>query len=117
MYFDNVGGETLDVALSQLAMLGRVVLCGAIATYDDDELRPGPKHYLNLLLKRGRMEGFIILDYMPRATEAIMQLWSWVQGGQIAFRVDVMRGFESAPRALMRLFSGENLGKQLVDLR
>jgi NADPH-dependent curcumin reductase len=117
VYFDNVGGDILDVALTQLAMRGRIVLCGAIATYNDDELRPGPKHYMNLLLKRGRMEGFLVLDYMPRALEAGMQLWSWVQAGQIAFQVDVVRGLENAPRALMRLFSGENRGKQLVDLR
>jgi NADPH-dependent curcumin reductase len=117
VYFDNVGGDILDTSLTQLAMRGRVVLCGAIATYNDDELRPGPKHYMNLLLKRGRMEGFLVLDYMPRALEAGMQLWSWVQAGQIAFQVDVVRGLENAPRALMRLFSGENRGKQLVDLR
>jgi len=116
VYFDNVGGDILDVALAQLAMRGRVVLCGAIATYNDDELRPGPKHYLNLLLKRGRMEGFLVLDYLPRAVEAGMQLWAWVQAGQIEFQVDVVRGLENAPRALMRLFSGENKGKQLVRI-
>ena len=116
VYFDNVGGETLDIALSQLAMHGRVVLCGAIATYGDAELRPGPKHYLNLLLKRGRMEGFLVLDYWPRALEAGAQIWSWVQAGRIAFQVDVVHGLENAPRALMRLFSGENRGKQLVRI-
>src|SRR6202030_2044729 len=79
VYFDNVGGDLLDIALTQLAMRGRVLLCGAIATYNDADLRPGPKHYLNLLLKRGRMEGFIVVDYMKRAPEAFMQLFSWVQ--------------------------------------
>jgi NADPH-dependent curcumin reductase CurA len=116
VYFDNVGGETLDTALAQLAMGGRVVLCGAIATYNDTDLRPGPKHYLNLLLKRGRMEGFLVLDYLPRALEAVMQLWTWVREGQIAHRVDVAEGLESAPRALMRLFTGDNQGKQLVRI-
>jgi NADPH-dependent curcumin reductase CurA len=114
VYFDNVGGETLDLALVHLAMHGRIVLCGAISTYEDSELRPGPKHYMNLLLKRGRMEGFLVMDYMPRAAEASMQLWSWVRAGQIEFQVDVVRGLENAPRALMRLFSGQNRGKQLV---
>jgi NADPH-dependent curcumin reductase len=114
VYFDNVGGEILDIALAQLAMRGRVVLCGAIATYNDEELRPGPKHYLNLLLKRGRMEGFLVLDYLPRAAEAVMALWGWVQAGELVYRVDVARGLESAPGALRRLFSGENQGKQLV---
>jgi NADPH-dependent curcumin reductase CurA len=116
VYFDNVGGDLLDVALAQLAMRGRIVLCGAISTYNDGELRPGPKHYLNLLLKRGRMEGFLVLDYMPRALEAVMQLWQWVQAGEIKDRVDVMRGFENAPKALRRLFTGENNGKQLLRI-
>jgi NADPH-dependent curcumin reductase CurA len=116
VYFDNVGGDILDAALAQLAMRGRVVLCGAIATYNDAEQRPGPKNYLNLLVKRGRMEGFIILDYMARAAEAVMPLWGWVQGGEIAYEVDVQHGFENAPRALKRLFLGENTGKQLVRI-
>ena len=116
VYFDNVGGDILDIALAQLAMHGRVVLCGAIATYNDAELRPGPKHYLNLLLKRGRMEGFLVLDYLPRAAEAVMQLWQWVQAGEIKDRVDVMHGLENAPRALIRLFTGENRGKQLLRI-
>ncbi|HEY3821499.1 MAG TPA: NADP-dependent oxidoreductase [Polyangiaceae bacterium] len=116
VYFDNVGGDILDIALAQLAMHGRVVLCGAIATYNDAELRPGPKHYLNLLLKRGRMEGFLVLDYLPRAAEAVMQLWQWVQGGELKDRVDVMHGLENAPRALRRLFTGENQGKQLLRI-
>ncbi len=116
VYFDNVGGDILDTALAQLAMFGRVVLCGAIATYNDAELRPGPKHYLNLLLKRGRMEGFLVLDYLPRAAEAVMQLWQWVQSGELKDRVDVMQGLENAPRALRRLFTGENQGKQLLRI-
>jgi NADPH-dependent curcumin reductase len=116
VYFDNVGGDILDIALAQLAMNGRVVLCGAIATYNDAELRPGPKHYLNLLIKRGRMEGFLVLDYLPRAAEAVMQLWQWVQSGELKDRVDVMHGLENAPRALLRLFTGDNQGKQLLRI-
>ncbi len=116
VYFDNVGGDLLDVALSQLAMHGRIVLCGAIATYNDSDLRPGPKHYLNLLVKRGRMEGFLVLDYLPRAAEAVMQLWQWVRAGEIKDRVDVMQGLENAPKALQRLFTGDNQGKQLLRI-
>jgi NADPH-dependent curcumin reductase CurA len=116
VYFDNVGGDLLDIALAQLAMRGRVVLCGAIAAYNDADLRPGPKHYLNLLLKRGRMEGFIVVDYMKRAPEAVMQLFAWVQSGELVNRVDVQEGLENAPRALRRLFLGENQGKQLLKI-
>jgi NADPH-dependent curcumin reductase CurA len=116
VYFDNVGGELLDVALSQLAMRGRIVLCGAIATYNDEKLRPGPKNYLNLIIKRGRMEGFLVFDYLARAPEAVMQLFSWVQEGKLVDRVDVQEGLENAPRALGRLFCGDNQGKQLVKI-
>jgi len=116
VYFDNVGGDILDAALGQLAMRGRVVLCGAISTYNDAELRPGPKNYLNLLIKRGRMEGFIVLDYMARAAEAVMALYGWVRSGELKDRVDVMVGLENAPKALRRLFTGENIGKQLLRI-
>jgi NADPH-dependent curcumin reductase CurA len=116
IFFDNVGGDILDHALARLAMRGRVILCGAIATYDDDKLRPGPKHYLNLLLKRGRMEGFLVFDYLSRAPEAVMQLSQWLQEGKLVHRVDVEHGLEKAPSALRRLFTGANAGKQLVKI-
>jgi NADPH-dependent curcumin reductase CurA len=116
VYFDNVGGDLLDVALVQLAMRGRIVLCGAIATYNDDSLRPGPKHYMNLLLKRGRMEGFLIFDYAKRMPEAVGELAGWVKTGQLTNRVDVLEGLENAPAALRRLFDGANLGKQLLKI-
>lgn len=116
IYFDNVGGDLLDVALAQLAMRGRIVICGAIASYNDTELRPGPKNYMNLLVKRGRMEGFLVMDYLTRAPEAVMQLFGWIQENKLVDRVDVQHGLENAPRALMRLFLGENRGKQLVKI-
>jgi len=115
VYFDNVGGAILDHALACLAMHGRVVLCGAIATYNDDAL-VGPKNYLNLLLKRGRMEGFIILDYLARAGPALAQLAGWLKAGELVDRVDVLEGFENVPKALVRLFAGANQGKQLVKI-
>jgi len=116
VYFDNVGGPLLDVALAQLAMRGRIVLCGAIATYNDAEIPPGPKNYLSLLINRGRMEGFIVSDYMSRAPEAVLQIMTWVSSGQIVDRVDVQEGLENAPRTLQRLFLGENRGKQLLKI-
>lgn len=116
VYFDNVGGDLLDTALARLAMRGRIVLCGAIAAYNDTDLRPGPKNYSNLIIKRGRMEGFLVFDYMKRAPEAVMELWGWIQAGQLHHQVDVKEGLENAPAALRRLFVGENIGKQLVKI-
>jgi NADPH-dependent curcumin reductase CurA len=114
VFFDNVGGPILDAALEHLALRGRVVLCGAISRYNDAGPSPGPGNYLNLLVRRGRMEGFIVLDYLPRAAEAVTALAGWLREGKLKDRVDVQEGFEQAPAALARLFSGENRGKQLV---
>jgi NADPH-dependent curcumin reductase CurA len=116
VFFDNVGGAQLDIALANLAMKGRVVICGAIAGYNDGELGPGPKNYLNLLLKRGRMEGFLVSDYMSRAAAAVMELGGWVREGKIVDRIDMQEGLENAPRTLRRLFTGENQGKQLLKI-
>ena len=116
IYFDNVGGEILDAALARLAFKGRVVLCGAIADYNRSELGPGPRNYLNLLLQRGRMEGFIILDFLERAGEAVAELGRWVAAGEIKVEVDIQEGLENAPRTLRRLFTGANRGKQLLRI-
>jgi NADPH-dependent curcumin reductase CurA len=114
IFFDNVGGPVLDAALARLAMRGRVVLCGGIANYNATEPAPGPKNYMNLVRQRGRMEGFIVLDYFPRAAEAIGALAGWVQSGQLKTKVDVQHGLENAPATLRRLFEGRNDGKQLL---
>ena len=116
VYFDNVGGEILDAALARLALKGRVVLCGAIADYNRSELAPGPRHYLNLLLQRGRMEGFIFTDYMPRFPEAIAQLGEWVAAGTLKYAVDIVNGLEAAPSAINKLFTGANSGKLIVKI-
>jgi NADPH-dependent curcumin reductase CurA len=116
VFFDNVGGAILDAALALLAMRGRVVLCGAISRYNDLVAQPGPRNYLNLLIRRGRMEGFIVLDYLPRAAEALTELAVWMRDARLKDRVDVQHGLENAPAALARLFTGENVGKQLVRI-
>ncbi len=117
VFFDNVGGGMLEAALAHLAMRARVVICGAIADYNRSRPPRGPRNYLNLLLKRGRMEGFLVLDYASRAGEAVQDLARWVETGEIRYQVDVVEGLENAPRALRRLFTGENIGKQLVRVQ
>jgi NADPH-dependent curcumin reductase len=116
IYWDNVGGRILDAALMHLALRGRVVLCGAISSYNDDAAVPGPRNYLQLLIKRGRMEGFVVMDFMPRAAEAIQALAGWLKEGKLKDRVDVQHGLENAPASVQRLFKGENLGKQLLKI-
>ncbi len=114
LYFDNVGGELLDIALGQLALRGRVVLCGAISTYNDRERAAGPSNYRNLITRRGRMEGFIIIDYASRFAEAQAALATWVFEGRIKHKEHLVEGLERAPDALNLLFTGGNTGKVVV---
>lgn len=116
-YFDNVGGPTLDACLTNLAMRGKVVLCGGISSgYGADDLPPGPKNYMQLVIMRGRMEGFIVLDYAARFGAAVEELSAWMTAGKIVSEEDVQVGLEQAPATLRRLFEGKNLGKQLLRL-
>ena len=116
VYFDNVGGDILEAALDHLAMNARVVLCGGIAAYNDTQPRPGPRNLMNLVIQRGRMEGFIVVDYLARMQEAIVPLTAWTKSGELVHQEDVQEGFDSIPDTLNRLFTGKNLGKQLQKL-
>ena len=116
VYFDNVGGEILDAALANIAMGARIVCCGAVSSYSDFEHRHGLRNYIQLIPRRATMRGFLVFDHMDRVPEAIGELATWASEGKIKNQVDVVEGLENAPDALRRLFTGENLGKQLVKL-
>lgn len=116
IFFDNVGGEILDAVLAQIAMKARIVLCGGISRYNDEELQPGPKNYFNLILQRARMEGFILVDYYRRFAEGVQELNGWLDSGQLVHQEDIQEGFANAPRTFLRLFEGKNLGKQLLKI-
>jgi len=113
LYFDNVGGEILNDCLAQLALRGRVVLCGAISTYNTAEVT-GPSNYRRLISHRGRMEGFIILDYLDRFAQAQGAMFEWLAAGKIRHATHMVDGLESAPDALNLLFTGGNTGKVIV---
>ncbi len=116
VYFDNVGGEILDTCLAQLALKGRVVLCGAISTYADDGKPVGPGNYRNLIVKRARMEGFLVLDYLDRFGEGQADMFTWVLEGKVKHAVHVVEGLERALEALNLLFTGGNTGKVIVKV-
>jgi NADPH-dependent curcumin reductase CurA len=116
VYFDNVGGETLDLVLANLAVRGRVVMCGAISVYNDFESVPALRNYNRLMVVRGRIEGILVTDYAAHFGTAARELAGWVAAGKLRNQVDVVDGLENAPEAFRRLFTGENLGKQLVRL-
>jgi hypothetical protein len=116
VFFDNVGGGILDAVLAQIADRARIVLCGGISAYNEKELPPGPRNLLALVVRRARMEGFIVLDYLPRMGEGIQALLGWVSRGEIRFQEDVQEGFENIPKTFLRLFQGRNRGKQLLKV-
>ena len=116
LYFDNVGGSILNDCLANLAMRGRVVLCGAISNYNSDGPPQGPSNYLSLLIRRGRMEGFLIFDYLDRFPAAQMKVAGWIAEGKIKAAEHIVHGLENAPDALNLLFSGGNTGKVIVAL-
>jgi NADPH-dependent curcumin reductase CurA len=118
IYFDNVGGPTLDAALAFMAMHGRVVLCGAISQYTSlEQGSDGPDNYLALLLKRGRMEGFIVLDHYPDLRAGMeAELIEWLKAGRMRYRDQEIAGLESAMTAINMLYDGRNTGKLLVKI-
>ncbi len=116
VYFDNVGGEILDAVLANMAMHARIVICGAVSGYSGFEERYGLRNYHMLIMRRGTMRGFLVFDFMDRAMDAIGELAAWAGEGKIKNQVDVVEGLENAPEALARLFTGENLGKQLIKV-
>lgn len=116
VFFDNVGGDTLEAALDHLALKARVVLCGSISSYNAEEAPPGPRNLMNLVIQRARMEGFLVLDYLDRFPEAALDLAVWVAEGKIRHRVDIVEGLEATPSAMNRLFDGTNTGKLIVHV-
>jgi NADPH-dependent curcumin reductase CurA len=116
VYFDNVGGDILDAALEEMKDFGRIVACGMISGYTALERPPGPRNIFRIVTKRLRMQGFIVIDFLPRFAEAALQLGVWAAEGKIQNRVHVVDGFLSAPRAVNMLFTGENTGKLVVKV-
>jgi NADPH-dependent curcumin reductase CurA len=117
VYFDNVGGEILDLALTRLAMKARVVICGAISQYNSAARPQGPSNYMVLLVRRARMEGFVVFDYAKRYAEAAQEIAGWIAQGSIKSQEHVVRGsIDDFPETLQMLFRGENLGKLVLEL-
>jgi NADPH-dependent curcumin reductase len=115
VFFDNVGGEALEAALSRLARGARVVICGAVSQYNAaGELR-GPANYMQLLVARASMTGFVIFDYADRYGEGVAQLANWLRSGELRSREEVIHGdVGDFPEVLLALFRGHNTGKLVL---
>jgi NADPH:quinone reductase len=116
VYFDNVGGPITDAILLNLALNARISICGQIALYNAARPEMGPRLLQQLIIKRARMQGFLVLDYMPRFAEALSRLAPWYAAGKIKMRETVTEGLENAPTAFMGMMRGANIGKQLVRI-
>jgi NADPH-dependent curcumin reductase CurA len=117
VFFDNVGGEVLDAVLTRLNRHARVVICGAISQYNATEKVTGPSNYMQLLVTRSRMEGFVVFDYAGRYADAARELAQWLAEGKLVAREEIVSGGVAAfPDALGRLFAGENTGKLILAL-
>jgi NADPH-dependent curcumin reductase CurA len=116
VFWDNVGGDILDIALNNLAKQARIVLCGGISRYNATGPLAGPANYFNLIFRNASMQGFVLSDYHQLFPEAVETLSAYLQSGQLKHAEDILEGFEQTPRAIIRLFRGENTGKQMVRL-
>lgn len=114
VFFDNVGGETLNTVLPMLRMHGRVVICGAISQYNNTGPVTGPSNYMSLLVSRARMEGFVVFDYAKRYPEAVAAMVGWIADGRLKSQEQIEDGIENFPAALLKLFEGGNFGKLIL---
>ncbi len=116
IYFDNVGGEILDTVLTRINRKARIIICGAISQYNNTTAVQGPKNYLSLLVNRARMEGIVVFDYANRYPVAVAEMAAYLKDGRMKSKEDIVQGLEHFPEALLKLFSGENFGKLVLQV-
>ncbi len=115
-YFDNVGGPLLDAVLPNMAHYGRVAVCGMVAAYDNDAPLPGPARFDQVLMRRLRIEGFFIPDFLHRGAEFLPTLREWVDAGTLTVNLDETQGLENTLAAYRRMLSGKAIGKVIVKV-
>lgn len=116
VYFDNVGGDILDVVLTLINMKAKIVICGAISQYNNKTQIKGPSNYLSLLVNRASMEGMVVFDFASRYSEAAQQLGIWLSEGKLKSKEDIHEGIEKFHETFLRLFSGEKVGKLVLKV-
>ncbi len=116
VYFDNVGGEILDMVLAKITRGARIIICGAISQYNNTTPVKGPANYLSLLVNRARMEGIVVFDYADRYHLGVAEMAGYLKAGTMKSREDVVVGLENFPETLLKLFNGENFGKLVLEV-
>ena len=116
VYFDNVGGEITDAVFPNLNLGARIAICGQISQYNLIERELGPRLFQYFIVKRIRMQGFLVFDFINRYQEGLQQMTKWLHAGKLKYRETVVDGFENAPTAFIDMLKGGNIGKQLVKV-
>ena len=116
VYFDNVGGETLDAAMQQINKNGRVIQCGAISIYNETEVPQGPRYEGILIRKTVLIQGFLVRDHQDDYPKAIEHLIAWLNSGELHHEETIVKGFQNIPQAFLDLFEGKNKGKMVVKI-
>ena len=116
VYFDNVGGEILDAALTKIRLNARIVICGAISQYNNKETVVGPSNYLSLLVNRATMQGMVVFDYANDYSKAAIEMGMWMMQGELSSKEDVYEGIENFHEIFLRLFTGEKMGKLVLKI-
>ena len=116
IYFDNVGGPISDAVHRNINQFGRIIVCGAISTYNATELPMGPRVEGFLIKKSALMQGFIVSDFSDKFPEGTQHLGQWLKEGKLTYKETVVEGFDSIPQAFIDLFSGKNTGKMIIKV-
>ena len=116
VYFDNVGGEALEAALSALRVHGRIIACGGISGYNDEKPRPGPSNLFNITTKRLTVKGLMVFDWLDRQAEFETEVGGYFKAGKVKHKETVVKGIDQAVDAFLGLFQGRNVGKMVVEL-
>ena len=116
VYFDNVGGKITDAVFPNLNLRARIAICGQISQYNLTEQELGPRLLQYFIVKRIRMQGFLVFDFINRYQEGLKQMTKWLHSGKLKYRETIVDGFENAPTAFINMLKGRNIGKQLVKV-
>lgn len=116
VYFDNVGGEHLEAAISRMNVHGRIAICGMIAGYNDTEPTPGPRNMAMIIGKRLRVQGMLVQDHQDLQQQFVREVGAWVRSGELKYNETFARGIESGAEAFLGMLRGENTGKMIVSL-
>jgi NADPH-dependent curcumin reductase CurA len=114
VFFDNVGGEIFDAVFANINKNARIVICGQIAEYNESDPPEGPRPQHALIKSSACMEGFVVFDYEDAFDGAKEKLGKWYNNGKLKYRENLIEGFENIPSAFIGLFTGDNIGKQMV---